>query len=341
MQTEQQHILTTGGLGYIGSHTVVELLNSGYQVSIIDNLDNSCLEVLNRIKQLTGILPDFYQGDVRDSGFLDTVFRDNHIDAVIHLAGLKAVGESVEKPELYYDVNVVGSLRLIEVMLTHNVNKIVFSSSATVYGEPEQLPITEKARLQCCSPYGKTKLSVEEMLGSSADAHPQLGVGTLRYFNPIGAHPSATMGEAPQETPNNLMPYVTQVAIGRRPFLQIWGNDYNTPDGTGVRDYIHVVDLAHAHIKTLCYLDTNNGYNVWNIGVGRGYSVLDVIKSFEKENNIEVPYKIRPRRAGDVESCYACPDKALTELGWKAKFQLTEMVRDSWNWQKQNPDGYQ
>ena len=341
MSNSQDHILATGGLGYIGSHTVVRLIESGYRVSIIDNLDNSSLEVLNRIEKLSNVRPDFYEGDVRDAKFLESVFSSNQFDAVIHYAGLKAVGESCEKPELYYDVNVVGSLRLLEVMQKHGTNIIVFSSSATVYGEPEKLPITESANLSTCSPYGATKLTVEELLEYTATARPNMAVGVLRYFNPIGAHPSGLIGEAPQDTPNNLMPYVTQVAIGAQPFLRVWGNDYDTHDGTGVRDYIHVVDLADAHLAALTYLKAHTGHHVWNIGVGEGYSVLDIVSSFERENNVKIPYELMPRRSGDVETCYADVSKAKNELGWTAQYGINEMVRDSWNWQKQNPKGYE
>ena len=341
MTKQQIHILATGGLGYIGSHTVVRLIESGYRVSILDNLDNSSLEVLNRIEQLTNIRPDFYQGDVRDSEFLDACFSKGNFDAVIHYAGLKAVGESCEKPALYYDVNVVGSLRLLEVMQKYSVNNLVFSSTATVYGEPTELPLHENMPLNPISPYAKTKRTVEEIMTTCCDANTDLSAISLRYFNPIGAHPSGQIGEAPQDVPNNLMPYVTQVAVGRRPFLQVWGDDYDTHDGTGVRDYIHVMDLADAHIKALEYLFNQKGFDVCNIGVGRGYSVLDVVTSFEKENEIKIPYEIKARRDGDIAEFYADPAKAELNLGWSAQFGINDMVRDSWNWQKQNPMGYE
>ena len=335
-----KHILATGGMGYIGSHTVVELIESGNKVTILDNLHNSSAEVLNRIEAITGVRPEFVEGDVRDGAFLDTLFTDNDFDAVIHYAGLKAVGESVEKPELYYDVNVCGSLRLLEAMKKHAVTQIVFSSTATVYGDPDELPLTENATLKPYNPYGKTKYAVEQLLESACNADCNLSVAILRYFNPIGAHPSGTMGESPLDVPNNLMPYVTQVAVGKRPFLQVWGNDYNTPDGTGVRDYIHVVDLANAHIKAIDYLNSNSGCHVWNIGVGEGYSVLDVVNAFVEVNNVEVPYEIKPRRPGDVAACYADPSKAKSELGWQATHDIKSMVRDSWHWQSNNPEGY-
>jgi len=335
-----KHILATGGMGYIGSHTVVELIESGYKVTILDNLHNSSAEVLNRIEAITGVRPKFVEGDVRDGAFLDTLFTDNNFDAVIHYAGLKAVGESVEKPELYYDVNVCGSLRLLEAMKKHAVKQIVFSSTATVYGDPDELPLTENATLKPYNPYGKTKYAVEQLLGSACGADDNLAVAILRYFNPIGAHPSGTMGESPLDVPNNLMPYVTQVAVGKRPLLQVWGNDYDTPDGTGVRDYIHVVDLANAHIKALDYLDGHSGCHVWNIGVGEGYSVLDVVNAFVEVNNVKVPYEIKPRRPGDVAACYADPSKVKSELGWQATHDIKSMVRDSWHWQSNNPEGY-
>ena len=337
----QKHILATGGMGYIGSHTVVELLNAGYQVTILDNLHNSSTEVLNRIEKITGKRPFFYQGDIRDDRFLEKVFSENQFDAVIHYAGLKAVGESVEKPELYYDVNVCGSLRLLEAMNIHDVNNIVFSSTATVYGDPEELPLTEESPIKPYNPYGKSKFAVEQLLESVCNANSNFSVANLRYFNPIGAHPSGTIGESPLDTPNNLMPYVTQVAVGKRDNLQIWGNDYDTPDGTGVRDYIHVLDLADAHIKAIQFIEMNAGFNVWNIGVGKGYSVLDVVNTFSIENNMEIPYEIKGRRSGDVATCYADPSKAMIQLGWEAKLDLKTMVRDSWNWQKNNPTGYE
>lgn len=333
-------ILATGGMGYIGSHTVVDLIEAGYRVTILDNLHNSSSEVLNRIESITGQRPAFVEGDIRDAEFLNKLFSENSFDAVIHYAGLKAVGESVEKPELYYDVNVCGSLRLVEAMKKHGVNQIVFSSTATVYGDPDELPLTENSALKPYNPYGKTKYAVEQLLESACGADCNFSVAILRYFNPIGAHPSGTMGESPLDVPNNLMPYVTQVAVGKRPFLQVWGNDYDTADGTGVRDYIHVLDLAKAHIKALDYLAENTGFNVWNIGVGKGYSVLDVVNAFVSQNDVEVPYEIKPRRPGDVAACYADPSKAVNELGWNAVHGIEAMVRDSWNWQKNNPEGY-
>lgn len=335
-----KHILATGGMGYIGSHTVLDLIQTGYQVTILDNLHNCSLEVLNRIEAITGHRPRFIEGDVRNARFLDTLFAENNFDAVIHYAGLKAVGESVEKPELYYDVNVCGSLRLVEAMKNHGVKQIVFSSTATVYGDPDELPLTENSTLKPYNPYGKTKYAVEQLLESACGADCNFSVAILRYFNPIGAHPSGTMGESPLDVPNNLMPYVTQVAVGKRPFLQVWGNDYDTPDGTGVRDYIHVLDLANAHIKALDFLANNTGFHVWNIGVGKGYSVLDVVNAFVSQNDVEVPYEMKPRRPGDVAACYADPTKAINELGWNAVHGIEAMVRDSWNWQKNNPDGY-
>lgn len=340
MEAKKEHILATGGLGYIGSHTVVELLKSGYEVTVIDNLDNSSLEVLNRIEELTSKMPNFYKGDVRDSEFLKDVFDKHAIDTVIHFAGLKAVGESCEKPTLYYDVNVVGSVRLIEAMVEHDVTRIVFSSSATVYGEPEELPISENSPIKPASPYGDTKMMVEKLLQSVSSSRPDLSIAILRYFNPVGAHQSGRIGENPKGTPNNLVPYITQVAVGKHQHLNVFGDDYNTVDGTGVRDYIHVCDLANAHLKAIEYLSTNSGFNIWNIGVGKGYSVLEMVNTFETINGVNIPYKILPRRPGDIDTCFADPKKANDELNWSAEFGLEEMVRDSWNWQKNNPDGY-
>jgi UDP-glucose 4-epimerase len=341
MATDKQHILATGGLGYIGSHTVVDLLNHGFRVTVIDNLDNSSLEVLNRIQELTSESLNFYKGDVRDKDFLDSVFKSHLFDAVIHFAGLKAVGESCENPLLYYDVNVVGSIRLIEAMKKYRVNKIVFSSSATVYGEPQELPISENAAIKPASPYGDTKRIVEKLLQSLSLAKAELNVAILRYFNPVGAHQSGHIGENPKGIPNNLVPYITQVAVGKHDFLRVFGNDYDTHDGTGVRDYIHICDLSKAHLKAIEYLNFGRGYNIWNIGVGQGYSVLDVVRTFERINDVKVPYKILPRRSGDIDTCFADPNKAQVELGWSAKFGLEEMVRDSWNWQIKNPKGYE
>ncbi|NLU54380.1 MAG: UDP-glucose 4-epimerase GalE [Firmicutes bacterium] len=333
-------ILVTGGTGYIGSHTVVELLDSGYEVVIVDNFYNSKPEVLNRIQDITGKDFKFYEIDIRDQEALDKVFSENQIEAVIHFAGLKAVGESVEIPITYYHNNITGTLMLCEVMQKHGVKKIVFSSSATVYGMDNKPPYTEDMPTSATNPYGRTKLMIEEILKDIYVSDNSWGISILRYFNPIGAHASGKIGEDPNGIPNNLLPYITQVACGKREKLYVFGDDYDTNDGTGVRDYIHVVDLAQAHIKALEKILSNTGVEIYNLGTGVGYSVLDVINTFARVNQVEVPYVITDRRPGDVATSFADPSKAFKELGWKAAKNLEDMCRDSWNWQTNNPDGY-
>lgn len=335
-------ILVTGGTGYIGSHTVVELQSAGYDVVIMDNLSNSSKLVLDRIKAITGKDVTFYEADIRDRKALEEIFTKEKIDAVINFAGLKAVGESVQKPWEYYENNIAGTLTLVDEMRKHGVKNIIFSSSATVYGNPQFIPITEECpKGVCTNPYGWTKHMLEQILSDIQKADPEWNVVLLRYFNPIGAHKSGTMGENPNGIPNNLMPYITQVAVGKLDHLNIFGNDYDTPDGTGVRDYIHVVDLAKGHVKALKKLAPGTGLSLYNLGTGIGYSVLDIVKNFEEANGVKIPYVIGPRRAGDVASCYSSADKAFQELGWKAENGIREMCEDSWRWQKNNPNGYE
>ncbi len=334
-------ILVTGGTGFIGSHTCVELINAGYDVVVFDNLSNSKTESLNRIQQITGTKPRFYEVDMLDRPAVEKLFDTEKIDAVIHFAGLKAVGESVQKPWEYYNNNIGGTLVLLDVMRKHDVKSIVFSSSATVYGDPAFVPITEECPLgNPTNPYGQTKNMQEQILRDMYTSDDEWNISLLRYFNPIGAHPSGLMGEDPNGIPNNLMPYITQVAMGKLERLGVFGDDYDTPDGTGVRDYIHVVDLARGHVDTLRATDSKPGVHVWNLGTGIGYSVLDVVHAFEKANNVEIPYQILPRRAGDIAMCYASADKAKAEIGWVAQNDLETMCRDSWHWQQENPDGY-
>ena len=334
-------ILVTGGAGYIGSHTVVELQNSGYDVIVCDNLSNSSRTSLERVKMITGKDVPFYLADIRDRDALNEIFEKEQIDSVIHFAGLKAVGESVAKPWEYYDNNITGTLTLIDVMRKHNVKNIIFSSSATVYGIPEYSPITEDfPKGQCMHPYGWTKSMLEQILTDMHTSDPSWNVVILRYFNPIGAHKSGLIGEDPSGIPNNLMPYVTQVAVGKRPELGVFGNDYNTHDGTGVRDYIHVVDLAVGHVKALRMIEENAGLKIYNLGTGTGYSVLDIVHNFEDATGVPVPYSIKPRRPGDIDIYYASPKKARDELGWEAQYGVKEMCEDSWRWQKMNPNGY-
>lgn len=335
------NILVTGGAGYIGSHTCVELLNAGYGVVVIDNLCNSSEESLKRVGKITGKALKFYQGDIQDRNLLDRIFEENPIDSVIHFAGLKAVGESVEKPLLYYQNNISGTITLCQSMAAHNVKKFVFSSSATVYGMPETVPVTEDFPLSVTNPYGRTKLMIEEILGDIYTSDNSWSVALLRYFNPIGAHESGMIGEYPGGIPNNLMPYITQVAVGKLEYVRVFGNDYDTRDGTGVRDYIHVVDLAKGHIRALEKIAKGPGLEAYNLGTGKGYSVLEVIQAFEKASGIKIPYRIMPRRAGDITATYANPDKALRELGWKAEKGIEEMCADSWRWQSGNPNGYE
>lgn len=335
-------ILVTGGAGYIGSHTVVELQNSGYDVIVCDNLSNSSRTSLERVKMITGKEVPFYLADIRDREAMNAIFEKEQIDSVIHFAGLKAVGESVAKPWEYYDNNITGTLTLIDVMRKHNVKNIIFSSSATVYGIPEYSPITEDfPKGQCMHPYGWTKSMLEQILTDMHTSDPSWNVVILRYFNPIGAHKSGLIGEDPSGVPNNLMPYVTQVAVGKRPELGVFGNDYNTHDGTGVRDYIHVVDLAVGHVKALKKIEENAGLEIYNLGTGTGYSVLDIVHSFEDATGVSVPYSIKPRRPGDIDIYYASPAKAERELGWIAALGVKEMCEDSWRWQKMNPNGYE
>ena len=327
-------VLLSGGAGYIGSHTAVELLNSGKEIVIIDNFSNSKAEVLEKIKKITGKDFKFYEMDYRDKEKLEKVFTENDIEAVLNFAGYKAVGESVQKPIEYYDNNINGALALLEVMKKHNVKKFIFSSSATVYGDPEVIPITEECKTGgTTNPYGTTKLFIEQILKDTYASDNTWDICILRYFNPVGAHESGLIGEEPQGIPNNLMPYVVRVAAGILPQLSVFGNDYNTPDGTGVRDYIHVVDLAKGHVLALNKLEKENkGLFIYNLGTGTGYSVLDMVKAFEKATGKEVPYKIAPRRSGDIATCYANPKKAKEELGWEATKTLEDMCRDSWNY---------
>lgn len=334
-------ILVTGGAGYIGSHTCVELLNAGYDVVIIDNLYNSNQKAVDRIEEITGKKVKFYPDDMMDRAAVKRVFDENQIDAVIHFAGLKAVGESVHKPIEYYRTNIGSTLNLTDEMRAHGCKNIIFSSSATVYGDPAEIPITENCpKGTCTNPYGWTKWMQEQILTDIHTADPEWNVILLRYFNPIGAHKSGLIGEDPKGIPNNLLPYVAQVAIGKLPEINVFGNDYDTPDGTGVRDYIHVVDLARGHVKAIERFAKKDGVFICNLGTGHGYSVLNVIHAFEKACGKELPYVIRERRPGDIATCYSSPAKAEKELGWTAEYDLEDMCRDSWNWQQKNPNGY-
>ena len=335
-------VLLTGGAGYIGTHTAIEVAKSGYDVVIADNLVTSCPEAVKRAEELAGAPFPFYQVDVADEEGLEKVFASHTIEAVIHFAGLKAVGESVEKPLEYYENNLGSTLTLLKVMKRHGCSRIVFSSSATVYGTPETVPITETMPVgrSCTNPYGWTKVFIEQILRDAAHADPELSVVLLRYFNPIGAHESGRIGENPNGIPNNLMPYISQVAVGRLPRLRVFGNDYPTPDGTGVRDYIHVVDLAKGHVAALSYGTGHKGVEAFNLGTGTGYSVLDLVHTFERVNGVKIPYDIVERRAGDIAECYADASRAEKELGWKAEKTLEDMCRDTWNWQRNNPQGY-
>lgn len=323
------NVLVTGGMGYIGSHTCVELINEGHTPIIIDNLSNSKIAVLSKIEEITGKRPAFYQGDVADEALLERIFTKNKIDAVIHFAGYKAVGESVQKPIMYYQNNIGCTLVLCNVMAKHDCKNIVFSSSATVYGVPKTVPVTEDMELHATNPYGRTKLMIEEILRDLYVSDNQWNVVLLRYFNPIGAHASGLIGEEPQGIPNNLMPYIMKVAVGELPHLNVFGNDYDTHDGTGVRDYIHVVDLAKGHLRALEHLD---GVGIYNLGTGIGYSVLDIVKAFEKVNNIKIPYEIKERRPGDIDEYYANPKKALDELNWKAELGIEDMCASVWKY---------
>ena len=335
------HVLVTGGAGYIGSHTCLELLETGNSVTVIDNLSNSCEESLHRVQALTGKTLKFYEGDVRDEALLTRIFQENAIDCVIHFAGLKAVGESVAMPWEYYDNNLNSTLMLTKVMKAAGVKKLIFSSSATVYAPGNEMPLTEESPTgNCTNPYGWTKYMIEQILQGIAFADPQWHICLLRYFNPIGAHESGRIGEDPQGIPNNLMPYITQVAVGRREHLNVFGGDYDTPDGTGVRDYIHVVDLAKGHLAAAKYAQEHAGCEAFNLGTGNGYSVLDMVHAFIDANHVPLPYVITDRRPGDLPVCYANPDKSAKMLGWKAEKNLQDMCRDAWNWQSQNPNGY-
>lgn len=335
------NILLTGGAGYIGSHTIIELDKAGHSVVVVDNFYNSQPEALRRVAKIIGKEISFVEADIRDWVVMDKVFTDNKIDLVINFAGLKSVGESVAKPLEYYENNMNGVFVLVDVMSQHGCKNIIFSSSATVYGDPVIIPITEECpKGTCTNPYGWTKSMLEQVLMDVQKADPEWNVVILRYFNPIGAHESGIIGENPNGIPNNLMPYITQTAVGILKELGIFGNDYGTPDGTGVRDYIHVIDLANGHVCAIKAIQENKGLSIYNLGTGHGYSVLDVVKAFEKVNGLKVPYVIKPRRLGDIATCYCNPAKAKAELGWETQFGIEEMCRDSWNWQKNNPNGY-
>ncbi|WP_214792347.1 MULTISPECIES: UDP-glucose 4-epimerase GalE [unclassified Exiguobacterium] len=333
-------ILVTGGAGYIGTHTVLQLLEADYNVIVIDNFCNSCHEALKRVESLAGKSVTFYLGDIRDRELLEKMFTSHQIDAVIHFAGLKAVGESMFEPLRYYEDNVVGTTILLEVMDEFGVKRIVFSSSATVYGIPERTPIDETFPLSATNPYGRTKLMIEDIMRDLAVSDSSWSIALLRYFNPIGAHESGRIGEDPFDVPNNLMPYITQVAVGRLSELSVFGDDYDTPDGTGVRDYIHVVDLAEGHLKALDYVMDHTGAEAFNLGTGTGYSVLDLVHAFEAESGKAVPYQVTPRRPGDIAMCFADPSKSKRVLGWEAKHDVRAMCRDAWKWQSNNPNGY-
>lgn len=335
------NILLTGGAGFIATHTAVELMKAGHDVVIVDNYVNSQPEAVRRVERIAGRKVKLYEADCCDKAAMDRIFDENALDAVIHFAGLKAVGESVQQPMRYYRNNLDSTLTLCEVMAAHNVKRIVFSSSATVYGVPDEVPLREDMFCKgCTNPYGWTKYMIEKILGGVVDADPEWSVVLLRYFNPIGAHESGLIGENPNGIPNNLMPYITRVASGQLKQLTVYGNDYDTPDGTGVRDYIHVVDLARGHVSACAYAAQHTGCEIINLGTGVGYSVLDIVKAFEKVNGVPVPYQIGPRRAGDVAACYAEPTKAAELLGWHAEKTLEDMCRDSWNYQVKNPNGY-
>ena len=334
-------VLVTGGAGYIGTHALIELLATDHEVVIVDNLSNANDIALERVKSISGKALTFYHGDVRDTELLDSIFEKHKIDSVIHFAGLKAVGESVAKPLKYYDNNVSGTVVLCEAMAKANVKNLVFSSSATVYGDPASLPIDESFPRSATNPYGQSKLMVEHILEDLAKADEEWNIAILRYFNPVGAHESGLIGEDPNDIPNNLMPFISQVAVGKRACLSVFGSDYDTHDGTGVRDYIHVVDLARGHLKALDKLSTKPGLVIYNLGTGQGYSVLDMVKAFERSSDKVINYKLVERRPGDIAACYANPDKAANELDWKATHTLEDMTLSSWRWQSNNPDGYQ
>lgn len=337
-----QKVLVTGGAGYIGCHTIVELLTNNYQVVVLDNLSNSSTSSLDRVREITGKDLDFFEGDIRDRDLLRRIFTEhNDIDAVIHFAALKAVGESTEQPLAYYQNNVGGTLTLLEELNNANIKRFVFSSSATVYGDPASVPITEDFPTSATNPYGQSKLATEHVLQDLYRSDSEWSISILRYFNPVGAHESGLIGESPKGIPNNLMPFVQQVAIGHRDELAVFGDDYNTPDGTGIRDYIHVVDLAKGHLKALEKITAETDLFIHNLGTGNGYSVLEMIKAFETQTGQAIPFRIAPRRPGDIAKCWAATDKSERELGWKAELDLDDMVKSAWNWQTRNPNGYE
>lgn len=332
--------LVTGGAGYIGSHAVLLLLERGWEVVVIDDLSNACEESLKRVEKLTGKSVSFFKGSILNEALLSEIFSAHAIDVVFHFAGWKAVGESITKPVDYYHNNVGGTLALLHVMKQHEVFRLIFSSSATVYGDPEVVPITERARTQTTNPYGESKLVIENILSDISALDSRWAFAVLRYFNPVGAHESGMIGEDPNGVPNNLVPYISQVAVGKLPLLKVFGDDYDTPDGTGVRDYIHVMDLVEGHADAWEVIKRTAGVHTFNLGTGKGYSVLDMIKTFEKVSEKSVPYEIAPRRSGDIATCFADPSKAAEVLGWKARFSLEEMLRDTWRWQSKNPEGF-
>jgi len=340
MASDQPHLLVTGGAGFVGSHTCVELLNTGHSIVVLDNLSNSSTKSLDAVRRITNRPLDFVEGDLRDAACLDRLFAVNCFDAVIHFGGLKAVGESVAKPLLYYENNVMGTVHLINAMKAHSVKTLVFSSSATVYGNPARVPATEDLPTSATNPYGRSKLVIEEMLRDVYASDPEWRISLLRYFNPVGAHASGELGEDPRGTPNNLLPYIAQVAVGHLPHLRVFGNDYATPDGTGVRDYIHVVDLARGHIAALKFLSDRPKLAVHNLGTGRGSSVLEALRAFEEASGRAIPFRVVERRPGDIAECYADTTKAHRELGWSAEYDLDDMCRDAWKWQSRHPNGF-
>ena len=340
MASEAPHVLVTGGAGFVGSHTCIELLNTGHSIVVLDNLSNSSTKSLDAVRRITNRTLDFVEGDLRDANCLDQLFETNQFDAVIHFGGLKAVGESVEKPMLYYENNVIGTVNLINAMKAHSVKTMVFSSSATVYGDPARIPATEDLPTSATNPYGRSKLVIEEILRDLHASDPEWRISMLRYFNPVGAHVSGELGEDPRGTPNNLLPYIAQVAVGHLPHLRVFGNDYATRDGTGVRDYIHVVDLARGHIAALQFLADRPQLAVHNLGTGRGSSVLEALRAFEEASGRTIPYRVVARRPGDIAECYADTTKAHRELGWAAQYDLNDMCRDAWRWQSRHPNGF-